>query len=380
VKKLLIITRWYLPAVKSGGTVRSVVALVNGLKKEFEITILTSNKDLGATEPYENIEFDTILKNNGVDIIYLSKINISNVYRYTKSIEPDIIYINSFFDITTQSIMFLKFFKLINQKIILAPRGELANGALSIKSSKKRVYISIVKFLNLFKGITFHATSQEEVENIKKIFPSNYIELIQNVKEENQNNFILPHKKKNQLKMVFISRIAPVKNLDFALNILKNIKIEGSLIFDIYGPDEDKEYWAECQKIIEYIPNNIAISYKGFVEPSMIKSTLAKYHIFFLPTKGENFGHAIVEAMQVGLIPLISNKTPWQNLENLNAGYSLPLNSPENFYRAIENILGFEDKEFQIESNNVKSYIDKKLDNHKTLKLYTTFFNQKKEI
>ncbi|MCK4441376.1 MAG: glycosyltransferase [Sulfurovaceae bacterium] len=376
MKKLLIVTRWYLPAIKSGGTVRSLVSLVDRLKDSFDITIITSDRDLGAVEPYKNIEFDRLIRKDGIGIIYLSSINVLNIHKYMKMINPDIIYINSFFDITTQSIMVLKFLKLINSDIILAPRGELASGALSIKSTKKKIYLALYKLFNMSKNIIFHATSKEDFSDIQKIFPSNNIEIIQNLKEENKNQSILPYKNRDSLRIVFLSRIAPVKNLDYALSVLKDIKTEEFLLFDIYGPIEDKDYWLKCQQIFADMPDNITISYKGFVEPSVIQLRLEKYHLFFLPTKGENFGHAIVEAMQVGLIPLISNKTPWQDLESLNAGFSLPLNSPDTFSTAIRKVAKFNNEEFLKESENVKKYIAQKVNSDETLEKYKNFFNK----
>jgi len=376
MKKLLIITRWYLPAVKSGGTVRSLTALVNGLQDDFSITLLTSDRDLGSTKPYQNIEFDTLTKHNGTPIVYLSQLNIKSMEKYIKSIDPDIIYVNSFFDITTQIIMFLKLKGKIKTKIILAPRGELARGALSIKATKKRAYLFFYKLFNLSKGITFHATSEEDFVDIKKIFSKNRVEVIQNPKEESLEVYTLPIKEKMNLKMVFISRIAPVKNLLYALEVLKISKINGFVLFDIYGPDEDKEYWNECQKIIKELPSNIEVHYKGFVEPKNIGITLSHYHLFFLPTKGENFGHAIVEAMQVGVVPLISNKTPWQNLENINAGFSLSLADYNSFSEAIKKMLIMDNQNFIECSRNIKKYIGKKIDSKKNIEAYKVFFNK----
>jgi len=377
MKKLLIITRWYLPAVKSGGTVRSLTALVNGLKDDFSITILTSDRDLGATKPYENIEFDTLTKHHGTDIVYLSQLNIPSMERYIEQIEPDIIYLNSFFDITTQLLMFLKLRSKIKSKIILAPRGELAKGALSIKASKKRAYLFFYKLFNLSKDITFHATSPEDAMDITNKFPYNKLEIIQNPKEESTQIYTLPIKEKNILKMVFISRIAPVKNLLYALEVLEKMQIEeGLIIFDIYGPDEDKNYWNACQEVIKKISSQIEVNYKGFIEPCNIGMTLSKYHLFFLPTKGENFGHAIVEAMQVGVIPLISNKTPWQDLESLGIGFSLSLENSVDFKEAIITMLNMDDQSFIKSSKNLQKYIEKKLNSKKNIEEYKLFFRR----
>ncbi len=374
MKKLLIVTRWYLPATKSGGTVRSVSALVNGLKEDFEVSIVTSDRDLGADEPYSGVEFDKWTLHRGIPIVYLSRLDLKSMSRCIATKRPDIIYLNSFFDITTQLVMFLKFIGKIEATIVLAPRGELAKGALSIKSTKKRLYLLFYKLLNLSKNIIFHATSKEDMLDIKKIFPSNRVVVIQNPKEESSQSYRLPLKEKNRLKMVFISRIAPVKNLLYALEILAQSKFTGSILFDIYGPDEDKEYWRACKEMIKKLPPNIQVDYRGFVEPSQIGDRLSNYHLFFLPTKGENFGHAIVEAMRVGLIPIISDKTPWQNLEDFNAGFSLSLEDSKAFFEAIEKVLEMDDEQFRRSSNGVKKYISNRVNSKKNLKEYKDFF------
>src|SRR5690606_1255432 len=105
----------------------------------------------------------------------------------------------------------------------------------------------------------------------------------------------LAPKDKSVLKIAFLSRISPIKNLTYALKVLS--KIKKSIQFDIYGPLEDKTYWQECQDIIENMPENIKVNYKGQLNPNMVVDTLSEYDLFFMPTQGENYGHVIAEAL-----------------------------------------------------------------------------------
>ena len=52
--------------------------------------------------------------------------------------------------------------------------------------------------------------------------------------------------------------------------------------------------------------------------------------------RGENFGHVIHEALRAGLPLIISDKTPWQQLEEKGVGWALPLNNPGAFAKRIE--------------------------------------------
>ena len=72
------------------------------------------------------------------------------------------------------------------------------------------------------------------------------------------------------------------------------------------------------------------------VPHAQLEKILLNNHLFVLPTEGENFGHAIFEALAVGRPVLISDQTPWKNLSSANAGWDLPLNDPKTFSGRIE--------------------------------------------
>ena len=48
--------------------------------------------------------------------------------------------------------------------------------------------------------------------------------------------------------------------------------------------------------------------------------TFSKYDVFLFPTKGENYGHVIFEALAGGCIPIISDQTPWNDIEQAGCG------------------------------------------------------------
>ena len=80
--------------------------------------------------------------------------------------------------------------------------------------------------------------------------------------------------------------------------------------------------------------------------------------------------------MQVGLVPLISDKTPWQGLENIDAGFSLSLDDTHAFEKAIKKMLLLSNNVFRQSSKNIKSYIRENIDNHKTIEEYKILFKK----
>lgn len=101
-----------------------------------------------------------------------------------------------------------------------------------------------------------------------------------------------------QLKAVFVSRISPMNNLLAALKMLQ--KVQHPLVYDIYGPIEDKDYWAECEKVIAGLPSHIHAHYQGSLSSIDVVKTLEQYDVFFLPTKGENYCHVSAEELCAG--------------------------------------------------------------------------------
>jgi glycosyltransferase involved in cell wall biosynthesis len=145
-----------------------------------------------------------------------------------------------------------------------------------------------------------------------------------------------------------------MKNLDGALRILA--KTQDHVILDIYGPNEDPSYWKECQSLIEQLPGNLQISYLGPILHEQVADTLSQYHVLFLPTLGENYGHIIVEALQSGCLVIISDRTPWRNLAQAHVGWDLPLESTASFVSAIHEAAQMDEAKFRAWSTSARQF------------------------
>lgn len=371
MKKILIFTNSFLPGFKGGGPITSISNLVSLLNYNFDILICTRDRDFGDTKPYADIEQNTITKYKEYTVIYLSEINKKNISKVIVEFNPDLLYLNSFFSKTTQIVMFLNQFTF-KKKLIVAPRGELQENALNIKKTKKSIYLFIYKLLSFYENIHFHSTDTIETKSIENMFNIDAITQLQN--DVKIHKFEPLVKNKNELKIIFVSRVSRKKNLHYALTLLKNIKY--NIVFDIYGPKEDISYWNECQEIITTLPTNINVSYKGSLAQNEIVDKMREYHTFLFPTLSENFGHVIVESMQAGLIPIISDQTPWLNLYAINAGWDIPLNDNKLYINAIEELYIMNSKEYTKKSLATIKYIHSKLDMKKLTEDYTNFFNK----
>ena len=144
-----------------------------------------------------------------------------------------------------------------------------------------------------------------------------------------------------------------IKNLLGLLQALKSI--ETSMIdLDIFGPVEDISYWSDCEAVIDILPRNISVNFRGAVESSKVLKTIAKYDLYVLLTEGENFGHTIYEALSASVPILISDQTPWRQLQSKSAGWDLPLSDNKGLICALEEAVSWNSS--QIKEQKIGAY------------------------
>jgi glycosyltransferase involved in cell wall biosynthesis len=180
-------------------------------------------------------------------------------------------------------------------------------------------------------------------------------------------------KQKGYVRLCFIARIVDIKNLNFAIEVLKEVK-QGQITFDVFGPKEDEDYWLKCESNAKSLPSHISFNYKSILKPEEICITLNQYHALFLPTQTENFGHVIVESLKNGRLVVISDQTPWRNLQSEYAGFDISLDDKTKFIEAINILVNLSQSEFDAMSKTCISYINHQLNIDKIKTQYLELF------
>jgi glycosyltransferase involved in cell wall biosynthesis len=376
--KILIFYDFFPPAFKGGGIIRSVYNLSECLSEFYDIYVFTSNSDLGgspivAMKPNTWIQYSVNLK------VFYSDGDLKNfkrIFHIMNSIKPDVIYLNGLFTPKFSFIpLVLGRFLNFSPLWVLAPRGMLQQGALSIKPLKKQVYLFVLKQFGLLSKVKWHATDQQEELDVIKIFgPESWVE-----KASNIPTFSVPanfnfEKKVNELKIVFLALVSPVKNLKYLIDLINEIPDNISIILDIYGPVKDLAYWKECQKSIKMAPLHVKIIYKGEIEPHKVNEILGSYHLFSLLSLGENFGHSIFESLIAGTPVLISDKTPWKELENYGAGWDVNLDNPSRIKNIILEIAKLGQMKYNYLRKGARKHAEDYLEKNDFKKQYQEIF------
>ncbi len=325
-------------------------------RRRIVVTFGASNRATEATGPATSLKYLITALEDEFDFVVLAKRELKlprtveltdgfgSIVRYLREVPFDVLYMNSFFDREyTVPLLTCRRFGLIPKRpTLVAPRGELLGNALGIKSGRKRAYIALVRASGLIHDVWLQATSRMEYEELCTSFRwAREKVLAAEVVCRPLHSVPDTWHRHKSIRVSFLSRISEKKNLDFALAVLG--KVECPVEFEIFGPVEDPAYWSKCETLIGALPTHITVTYKGSVAPEHVPQVFGGSDLFFLPTKSENFGHVIYEALSCGVPVLISDQTPWRGLEPRSAGWDLPLDDKDAFARVIEAVAGMDD-------------------------------------
>ena len=358
---VLIICNYYLPGYKAGGGLRTIVNMVERFGSKFDFRIITFNHD-GDNVPFSGVKTNDWNEIEKAKVFYLptDAVKLSKLRELITQVNPQLIYLNSVFSVLSVYLLTLRKLRLIGEiPVILAPEGELSDGALQLKAHKKKAFVKFAKTAGLYKNLIWKVTAEpEEVETIKFKGSGGKIFIAPNMPSrtifEQYRQDLKPEKNAGAAKMIFLSRYMRKKNFKWLADNLKGVN--SSLEIDIFGPLEDEVYWQETQSITNNLPANIKVEYKGFITHEKVLETLFKYHFFVLPTLGENFGHVFIEALAAGCPLIISDRTPWVKLESKQIGWDLPLEDPQKWIEIINFCINLNDANYTKLSANARNF------------------------
>ncbi|MEO6819235.1 MAG: glycosyltransferase [Ginsengibacter sp.] len=368
--KIFISIPWFSPAFRAGGPIQSVDNLVREFTENIHYFIFCGDTDLGGGA-LENVKpNDWVQFNSHTRVWYSSPDKISdNLVKQVHAVKPDVLYIIGLFS-WHYNIVPLIFCK--GPRKILSTKGMLHPGALSQKKFKKKIFLKLFSLMEYQHKVAFHASDIEEESFIRKNFgevPTIFV----------SPNF--PHKldflpiidkQPGDLKLVSIAIISPMKNILLVIKALQNQT--ATIQYDIYGPIKDEDYWVECLKEIKQLPSNISVIYNKEIQHHEVNNALVKSQVFILPSKSENFGHAIFEALSAGRPVITSTNTPWNGLETKHAGKNVEIENTIELSDAIQFYAALSQSEFVQWSQASKLYADQAIDINELKKQYELMF------
>jgi glycosyltransferase involved in cell wall biosynthesis len=341
--RVLLFSNWFAPGFKGGGSQAAATNFVRALRDEVEFYVVTRDRDLGESFPFRNVASSHWNDWAGARVRYLApkELNFLSIEALIRQTPHDLIHLNSVVSLPFAAYpLVIRRFKTVRPTpIVITPHGELARQALDKKRGLKAAYIFGSKALNLFEGANWQAANVEEETDIRRVWGTDVnvsvIPVFPPHLSVDGNLPARPRRKRGRLHAVFLARVDRMKNLDFAIQAISTVP---NTQLDIFGPIGQPDYWKECQERIVASGRSHDVRYMGILSPEEILPTLARYDALFMPSQNESFGYAILESLAAGCPVVISDHTPWRNLQLAGVGYDLPLHNPAAFHAALKEL------------------------------------------
>jgi len=366
--KVLILTDWFVPGYKAGGPITSIFNMISSLNGDVNFSLFTRNTDWFDNTPFDLMP-DQWLDKYRSKVYYSSRNHLKGAFK-SLSMKVDVLYINGFYSPLFNSIplIFVLLFKR-SLKVILAPRGMLNQNAIAIKVKQKRLLIDLLGFLGIEKKVIFHATSMKEKEAILYVYPKANIRIASNLTATPSQ---VEHRvSKSSFSFLSVGRISAVKN---TLELVEMFSQLNKLQLKLVGTEDDEDYFEKCSSVIKASPN---IESRGGRNAEEIKLDYQKADFFISMTSGENFGHAIIEALSFGCPVIISDQTPWNDLEEFGAGWVIPLDDKSRWNKVLSEAIVLSDSDYMEMSQKARAYLKTRFNFEEIRSNYLELFSAK---
>jgi glycosyltransferase involved in cell wall biosynthesis len=205
--------------------------------------------------------------------------------------------------------------KRFGAPLVVSPRGMLGTEALEFSSIRKKLVWAIAQRGALSLAKCFHATSEAESDDIRRMGLRSPIAVI-----PNGIDIPLGDPSTNSRTILHLGRIHPKKGIDQLISAWANIaKYYPDWKLRIVGPSE-----ARYKETLERQVYNGLVPRVQFDDALYGEAKWQAYRdagLFVLPTLNENFGMVVAEALAAGVPVICTKGAPWRGLDTKGCGW-----------------------------------------------------------
>ncbi|MFN8416203.1 MAG: glycosyltransferase [Cytophagaceae bacterium] len=337
---ILVIIPSFYPAVIYGGTIVSSYNTAKSLAAlGYDVSVLTTNTNMYSRLEVPCNEWQYM---DGFRVKYynetiVDKLSLPLLFSMWKEIKKaDIIHIQAIFNTPTPIALFYS--RLFHKPVILSPRGVMGEWILNQGNKGKRFWLKVL-IKPFLKHVVWHATAEQEKNEILQHFPSACIEVIPNGIDLDkfegeawlsQTDFLKKwtHKEYSELMYIVTSlgRIHKKKGFDLLIKGFAELTCPNKILL-IGGEDEGE---LDClTKLVIDLKLEQTIFFVGKISEDVIKEFYIHSDVFALISHNENFGNVYAESLACGVPIIASIHTPWNEVVAEGCGSVVGLNVNE---------------------------------------------------
>lgn len=373
-KRVLIVYRSYFPSRSHLGPATAIRNLVEAMGGDYDFHILTLNHDFTTGAPlFATPHHREVLPHAVIEYVPRGLLALRLLARRLSD-GFDVVDIHCAFDplLAIPALLLCRLGLARGSRLCHTPHGIFLDVIMGTRSLRKTLFCRAADLAGLYRRVVHLAGSPGEARDIAR----HHIRA-QQIAVVSQFVASLPapvrqaEKPAGRLNIAFVGRITAQKNLLAAIAMIRALRVPATL--RVFGEAADADYLARCNDAMRQGLGFGTIQFAGRVEPADLARALSQHDVLLHPTLGENFGHAIVEALHLGLPVLISDRSPWTDVEAARAGWALPLSDERGFVARLEAIhaMGAEWAEW---SRGAVAYARRTFDRTTTMQRYRSIY------
>ena len=234
---------------------------------------------------------------------------------------------------------------------VYTPHGMLEPWSMQQKKWKKKIYFKLLEYPLSKIADTIRAVGSPELKNLQNTY--NNTILIPNGIEE---NITTDKEWSTPIQFLFMARLHHKKGILALVQawITSSLNNNEDYILNIAGPDDGEK---EAMLSLIQNNNNQNIKYTGAIYGSDKEQLLKQSHFYILPSHSEGFPTSVLEAMQYGLIPIITKGCNFPEVFKHNKAIEITT-STDSIVEGLQKAAKIDKETFQTMSKDANEYIN----------------------
>ncbi len=138
------------------------------------------------------------------------------------------------------------------------------------------------------------------------------------------------------LRIAFVGRLVPYKGVDMLVEACAPLIRDGKVVLDIIGDGPEMN---RLQDLIERNELSPGVTLTGWIDHKDLQKRLPKSDVFAFPSIREFGGGVVLEAMLLGMVPVVVDYAGPAELVTERTGYKVPIDRREKLIQSFREVI-----------------------------------------
>ena len=249
---------------------------------------------------------------------------------------------------------------------IIRPHGCLTESDMAHHRGRKQLYWMLEERENCRRAILVHCTSESEADDARALGLLNVENIPLGVDED---LFALDAPQRRRTTVLFVGRIAEKKGVDILIRALATpVATQAGLRLDVLGVDH-RSLQPSLMALADEMGVAARVTFHGHVDPQPRAEFLRTAGMLALPSKDENFGLAVAEAMAAALPVVITPHVSHARLVRERSAGLVVERSTKAFAAAMTELASMADADYPAMADRARAAVRESYSWHRTAEL-----------